>query len=152
MSAAGKLPVKVQKRLTLFKMFYPLERKDERQWAKIFKSDFNTISESFRQISLREGYVQEIAEKKFILWKVKRSSVIECMFYFINDAADINAVVNCFKIIQRKKVFLTYLIVRQVKDGENTFDIFRSSKFSYLEHCNRVKYHIKRPVIPNEPE
>ena len=33
----------------------------------------------------------------------------------------------------------TYAIIHQWKEGEGTYDIFRLSKFSYFEHCNRVK-------------
>lgn len=79
-------------------------------------------------------------KNKFILWREPGSASVECMFYFMRDATDLGSVMNCFKTIQQKNVFLTYAIVYQEKDGENVFDVFRASKFSYLEHCNRVKY------------
>lgn len=74
------LPIKIKKRLDLFKMFYPLERKDERRWAKIFKSDFKAIAERFKEISIEKKYMQEEVNNRFILWRDPDDSSVECMF------------------------------------------------------------------------
>jgi len=135
-----KTPDKVKKRLELFKMFYPLERKDQRKWAKIFKSHFMIISQKFRELSFEKGYRQEDINKQLILWRDPEDASVECMFYFVQDVTDLSAIYHCFEHIKQYDIYLTYIIVNQKKDGKNVFDIFKSSQFSYLEHCNRVKY------------
>jgi len=136
-------PIKIQRRLDLFAMFSPLERKYERRWAKLFMSDFNTKAKKFKELSIEKGYKQEEVNQQLLLWRNPKENSAECMFYFINNVSDFSSVYNCFKYIEQYKVFLTYAIVHQKKDGENDYDIFRFSHFSYLEHCNRVRYPIK---------
>lgn len=51
-SPADFLPDKVKKRLDLFKMFYPLERKYQRRWAKVFMSEFDVISAEVKKFPL----------------------------------------------------------------------------------------------------
>jgi len=119
-------------------MFYPLERKEERKWAKIFNSSFEVVVDAFKSKSLEMNYEQKIF-KNTIFWHQKSITEPECMFCFIKDISDFNNVFSIFKHIKKYKPFLTYAIVHQKKDGETTYDIFRFSKFSYLEHCNRVK-------------
>jgi hypothetical protein len=93
--------IKMKKRLDLFGMFYPLERKDERRWAKIFKSDFKTIAEKFKEVSTEKGYKQEEGNNQFILWRDADESSVECMFYFIKDVTNFSSVYNCFKYIEQ---------------------------------------------------
>jgi hypothetical protein len=143
-SSNSQKSVNVKKRLELFGMFYPLERKYERRWAKIFKSNFNVIVEKFKEISQEKKYEQEEINNQIILWRNVNEESVECMFYFIKDVANLLSVQNCFKLIAKYDVYLTYAIVHQKKDGENNYDIFRFSKFSYLEHCNRVRYPVKK--------
>lgn len=140
----NKHSVKIKRRLELFGMFYPLDRKYERRWAKIFKSGFEVIKEKFKEISIEKNYKQEEVKNNIILWYDHSRNTVECMFYFINDASNLSSVYNCFKLIRKYKSFITYAIVHQKKDGENDYDIFRFSQFSYLEHCNRVRYPVKK--------
>jgi hypothetical protein len=138
------VPEKVKKRLELFEMFYPLEKKTERRWAKIFKSHFMIIAQKFRELSVEKGYHQEDINDQLILWRDPENASVECMFYFVPDVTDLSTIHHCFEHIKQYDVYLTYIIVNQKKDGRNVFDIFRSSQFSYLEHCNRVKYPEKK--------
>jgi len=138
MESNKKLPSLVKRRLALFKIFYPLERNVKRKWAKVFNSSFDEIIKRFSAESITMNYKQSQL-KNIIFWKNEIDSKIECIFCFIKDVSDLNNVSRIFKYIKRYQPFLTYAIVHQKKDGENTYDIFRFSKFSYLEHCNRVK-------------
>jgi len=139
-----KMPEKVRRRLDLFAMFYPLERKYERRWAKTFHSSFETISEKFRELSDEKHYRQEEANNHLILWRDTEDSSVECMFYFIKDITNFADSYQVFRYIEKYKAFLAYAVVHQKKDGEGVYDIFRFSKFSFLEHCNRVRIPVKK--------
>ncbi len=139
-----ELPEKIQKRIGLSGMFYPLERKYERRWANLFRSDFDKIVIGLAEHAGEKNYAQETISKNAVIWKDPDDKSVECMFYFIDDPSDLDSVMDIFKVIKKVQPFFTYAIVHQVKDGENCYDIFRLSKFSYLEHCNRVKYELKK--------
>ena len=48
-NSTDDLSENIKRRLNLFKMFYPLERKYQRRWAKIFHSSFEEITEKFKE-------------------------------------------------------------------------------------------------------
>lgn len=133
------MPENVQKRLELFQMFYPLERKYERRWGRTFDSTFDEIVPVFSEQAIEKGYEQKTVEPQTILWQNPNDGSVECMFCFVVDASNFDQVQNIFTQIKKHKAYLTYAIIHQKKDGEGVFDIFRHSRFSYLEHCNRVK-------------
>ncbi len=138
----GSVPENVQKRLDLFNMFYPLESKLKRRWAYLFSQEFKKIIARFKELALENDYLQEEREDRIIIWKNIGNNDVECMFYFIEDVTDLESVFQLYKNIQKYRAFLTYAIAHQKKDGDNVYDIFRCSRFSYLEHCNRVRYPI----------
>ncbi len=138
------LPERIKRRINLSAMFYPLERKYERSWGNLFKSEFPDIVERFEELSIEKNYTQKHISNNTIIWQDVTDSNVECMFYFINDPTNFDSVFDLFKMINRYRSFITYAIVHQKKDGENCYDIFRLSKFSYLEHCNRVRYQLKK--------
>jgi hypothetical protein len=71
------------------------------------------------------------------------------MFCFIEDLTNLGSVRKVFSKIKKLNPIFTYAIVHQKKDGDGVYDIFRFSKFSYLEHCNRVRAkRIKRTKEP----
>ena len=139
MKSKNKLTLKIKQRLELFDMFYPTKQSEKRKWARIFSSSFNRICEVFEERSERQKYLQEVIGNDTIIWRDKTDSLLECMFCFVNDLTDFNLVKKMFLRIEKYKPTLTYAIVHQKKDGQGVYDIFRFSKFSYLEHCNRVK-------------
>jgi len=93
---------------------------------------------------MEKKYQQKQLADHIILWHDVEDSSVECMFYFIPDPMDLNRVSNLYKTIGKYHPVFTYAIVHQKKDGENCYDIFRCSRFSYLEHCNRVRYPMKK--------
>ena len=62
------------------------------------------------------------------------------MFIYIEDSMKMDSFIEVYEKIKKYSPTFTYSFVTQKKEGEGVFDIFRFSKFSYLEHCNRVKY------------
>jgi hypothetical protein len=138
------LPAKIMRRLELTRMFYPLGRTAERRWARLFRSGFPAIEERFGEIASDRRYRQTGAGGDHILWRDPRGTGVEAMFYFVREAGDLVSVSRLFRLIRRYRPFCTYAVVHQKKDGENCFDIFRATPFSYLEHCNRVRFPLKR--------
>ncbi len=114
-----KLTEKQKKRIDLSGMFYPLERKYERRWAKLFNSGFKDIAEGFRELAEDKKYNQTEKSKNMILWHDPRDSIVECMFYFIDDPTDLDRVLNLYKTIKKHQPLFAYAIVHQWKDGEN---------------------------------
>ena len=143
-----KLPKRIQKRIELSDMFYPLERKEERKWGKIFSSEIKFIFDHFKELAITKNYIQQKVDPNKIIWKEKDGS-IESMFCFIEDLTNLGSVRKVFSKIKKLNPIFTYAIVHQKKDGDGVYDIFRFSKFSYLEHCNRVRAkRIKRTKEP----
>ena len=130
----------VEKRIEITKLFYPLERKLQRRLAKILLSGFDELTKHLNTIAADKNFKQSILHKKYIVWKYGNKNNVECMFCYVNDAMNLNSFVDLFNNIKKYSPVFTYAFVYQRKDGENIFDIFRFSKFSYMEHCNRVKY------------
>ncbi len=134
------VPEFVKKRIEIAKLFYPIERKLQRRLAKKLISGFDETATYLNEFAKEIGFTQKIVEENFIVWKNKNKSNTECMFYYIGDATKLKLFTELFEKINKYSPIFTYAFVNQKKDGDGVFDIFRFSKFSYLEHCNRVKY------------
>lgn len=134
-----KIPEKIRRRIVLFRMFYPIDKNLERRWGRIFDSEFKDVCAFFQEAADKHNYEQKNLGKQIILWRDKEDSTVEALFYFVREASDLNQVQNVFKRIQKHRPAVTYAIVHQKKEGEGVYDIFRLSRFSYLEHCNRVR-------------
>jgi len=134
------LPQKVKKRIELAKLFYPLDRKYQRRWAKLLIAGFGSTAEQLYTLSAEYNYNFISPEDNTVLWLDGETDKPECMFCLINDSANLELTASIFERIKKYAPVFTYAFVNQKKDGDGVFDIFRFSKFSYLEHCNRVKY------------
>jgi hypothetical protein len=134
-----EIPEKVGRRIELSKLFYPLERKYERRWGRTFDSGFDQLHSELQELAEERQYFQDKIDHNTILWKDAVDGTAECMFCLINDATNLGTIQDVFQKIEKYKPVFTYAVVHQVKDGEGVFDIFRLSKFSYMEHCNRVR-------------
>ena len=134
------IPKALKKKIELSKLFYPLVRKLQRRLAKILVSGHEETIKYLSAMAKSMNYIPVVSKDKYILWNSSEKSNTECMFYVINDITNINFLRDLFKIIKKYSPIFTHAFVHQKKDGEGVFDIFRFSKFSYLEHCNRVKY------------
>jgi hypothetical protein len=136
----NKIPEIVKKRIEIAKLFYPLERKLQRRLAKNLVSGFNDTLEYLNELAERMNFSQTVLEKKYIIWKGPDKKSNDCMFCIIEDITKLSSVVELYEKIKKYSPVFTYAFVNQKKEGNGVFDIFRFSKFSYLEHCNRVKY------------
>ena len=105
----------------------------------MLNSGFDHTAEELNSLSNNLNYNQKVPEENTILWLDPVDGKAECMFCLIYDITDLDLVVSIFDKIKKYSPVFTYGFVNQKKDGEGVFDIFRFSKFSYLEHCNRVK-------------
>jgi hypothetical protein len=122
----------------LFRLFDQESARDV-SWADLFNSNFKTIAQEFRQHSRRENFQQEEIDERLILWRDPHETCVICMFYFISDVTELNAIFQCFQHIKQYDVQLTYIIARQQHQEDIYFDVFRSSRFSVLEHCYRFE-------------
>jgi len=68
------VPEIVKKRIELAGLFYPLERKLQRRWAKALLSGFEDTVAKLDETAKDMNYVQTIAEDKFILWSETENS------------------------------------------------------------------------------
>jgi hypothetical protein len=135
-----EIPERIKKRIKLAGLFYPLERKYERRWGKTLNSGFNQTLAELQSLSNNLDLNQSVPEEDTVLWLDPDDGKSECMFCLIDDITRLDLVVRIFDKIKKYSPHFTYAFVNQKKDGEGVFDIFRFSKFSYLEHCNRVKF------------
>ena len=134
------IPEIVLRKIEVSKLFYPLERKLQRKLAKNLVSGFTDTKDYLSILAKELNFTQNIVEAKLIVWKHKNKAPIECMFSYIENAMQLELFIELFNNINEYSPTFTYAFVNQEKDGNGVFDIFRFSKFSYLEHCNRVKY------------
>ena len=134
-----EIPERIKKRIELAGLFYPLERKYERRWGKLFNSGFDQTAAELNSLSGKFNFNQNMPEENTVLWLDPDDGKSECMFCLIDDITRLDLATGIFDKIKKYSPHFTYAFVNQKKDGEGVFDIFRFSKFSYLEHCNRVK-------------
>lgn len=134
------IPKIVKKRIEIAKLFYPLDRNHKRRIAKILNSGIEETIKYLNAYAEEMQFIQVINKDKYIIWKQNNASKIECMFCFIADATNMNLLQSLIENIQKITPTFTYVFINQKKDGDGVYDIFRFSKFSCLEHCNRVKY------------
>ncbi len=133
------LPKNVKNRLKIAKLFYPLDRTEERKFARIFNQGINELEKELELLASKLNFLQERFETKYILWKDPDSNIVESMFCIIKDPSKFSNIKHIINMIENINPTFTYAIVHQWKEGEGTYDIFRLSKFSDFEHCNRVK-------------
>lgn len=134
-----QLPELIKRRIELSKIFTTSNQTEKRRWGKLFFDGFQSTAEKMLALAEQKKYDQEIVSSNTIIWKNRESGTAECIFCYINDITNIKSVTTVFRFIKKYNPLFTYGIVRQFKDGIGVFDIFRFSKFSYLEHHNRVK-------------
>jgi hypothetical protein len=132
------VPEIIKKRIEIAKMFYPLERNEERKWARVFHKGLDSLYARLETEASKLSFIQDLKEN-YIIWIDPDKNTNESMFCIISDATSFKSVQSLISKIEELRPIFTYAIVHQQKDGEGTYDIFRLSKFSYLEHCNRVK-------------
>jgi hypothetical protein len=133
------LPEDVQRRINLSGLFYPLDRNNSRRWGTVLKNGYDSWEKKLSELAEEHGYESKRWENsETIIWKDPQSKQVECMFQLITNPGSLPDVENIFKSIKQINPIFTYVFLHQKKDGNHCWDIFRMSKFSYLEHCNRI--------------
>jgi hypothetical protein len=135
----NELPEKIKNRIELSGIFYPLDQNQKTKWGRIMSKGFDAVLEKLGTLAEDLGYNQETISGNTILWADKNAPGVECMICWVDEVMDLNQMQGVFRQIRKYKPVFTYAIVHQKKDGEGNYDIFRFSRFSYLEHCNRVR-------------
>lgn len=131
-------PPQLENRLDLASLFDTPNHHHKHKWGRLFAKPIPVIEKEFSKLVDTDQYFQRnIAENSFG-WYDKNSGKLECMFSVIKNATDLSIVGEVFELIKEFDPFFTYAIVHQKKDGEGCYDIFRFSRFSYLELHNRV--------------
>jgi hypothetical protein len=105
-------------------------------WGRVFASPVPKIAEALAPFAERAGCKQKIL-KDSIIWQ-GRDKNPEIMFCFIPEPSDLKAVRAVYGKVAKLNPILTFVIVHQKSDGIGSYDIFRLSRISYLEHYNRV--------------
>ena len=139
------LPEKVRRRIDLSGLFYRLDRNAERRWGRALQTDFTRFLGKLQEKADELNYRQVNPQDDVIIWREQGAGSVECLFYLVKDATDIDKVSAVYDLIREYQPFFTYAFIHQRKDGDHCWDIFRFSRFSYLEHCNRV-YGVKKKL------
>jgi hypothetical protein len=129
---------KINRRIDLSGLFYPLERNESRRWGTVLKNGFDAWSGKLSGLAREKGYDILFLNNKGVLWKDPETDHYECLFLMIGDPSVLKDIEYIFKCIRSYEPFFTYAFIHQVKDGPHCWDVFRYSQFSYMEHCNRI--------------
>jgi len=131
-------PLLIQKRIELSGLFDTPKQHHKRKWGRLFAKSISEIEIEFSKLVDTNQYEQRNISEDTFGWYDKVTGNLECMFCIIKNIMDLTTVGVLFELIKEFDPFFTYAIVHQKKDGEGCYDIFRFSRFSYLEHHNRV--------------
>jgi len=131
-------PTQIDHRVELARLFDTPNYHHKLKWGRLFERPMTVIEKEFSNLVDATQFAQHnIAENSFG-WYDQSTGKLECMFSIIKNAMDLTSIGEIFELVKEFDPFFTYAIVHQVKDGEGCYDIFRFSRFSYLEHHNRV--------------
>jgi len=131
-------PTKTNERLDLGALFDTPNHYQKLKWGRLFEKPAREIENEFNLLADAKNFIQRSIAENTFGWYNKRSGNLDCMFCFIGNVTDLTKVGEAFELIKEFDPFFTYAIVHQKKDGDGCYDIFRFSRFSYLEHHNRV--------------
>ncbi|MBN2174350.1 MAG: hypothetical protein JW731_09470 [Bacteroidales bacterium] len=135
----SEIPEHIQRRIELSGLFYPLDRNNSRRWGTILKKGHESWVNKLAELAAEKNYQQgtDLSGRNMV-WSDPASGKAECMFRWVKDPANLKDFETIYSDIQVIEPVFTYIFLNQVKEGVHCWDIFRMSKFSYLEHCNRI--------------
>ena len=106
------------------------------KWGKVFASTLTNISEELAPLA-KQGKFNQVLKTDHIIWHGKADKP-EVLFCFVADPSELSQIKKVYSRITKISPVVTFVIVHQKSDRVGTFDIFRMSQQSYLEHHNRV--------------
>jgi hypothetical protein len=120
----------------LFRMFYPLGRDEQREWAALLELPEEEYVSALEGRARERGLGQEVLPGG-VAWLDAEGRQLMLLFR-VEDPRNLAAVREVYATIAANEAPLAYTFVHQVPDGPGTWDIFHMSGLSYLAHCNRV--------------
>ena len=120
----------------LFRMFYPLGKAEQSEWAAILSLPEDEYVSALQDQALERGLGQEVVDGA-VAWMDDEGRQLMLLFR-LSDPRDLSAVRRIYDTIAANEAPLAYTFVNQVPDGPETWDIFHMSRLTYLAHCNRV--------------
>lgn len=131
---------------TLFSCEQEFPAPGRNAWAELLTGSFETISEAFHTLAAKYGCVQTVDEHNAILWS-NLNGRLEAMFLILPEPASIDMAIQIYEKIKRTDCPLSFVFTRSVIAG--TYDIFRLSTNSYLDHHNQVREYPDRKPVPD---
>ncbi len=104
-------------------------------WSKLLAGPREDVVEALGKLAEERGCVQTLDED-IVSWH-NVPGELEAMFFLLPEPADIDAFVSIYAVIRQRRCPVTFVFLKQMEPG--TFDIFRLSARSYLEHHNQAK-------------
>lgn len=120
----------------IFGMFYPLAKETQEPLAQTVQDSEEKFTALLAELARQCGYKQTQSGNR-VTW-ADDGDVVQVMFFRVTDPGNIDAIRNVYDAIKENKCPLAYTFIHQLPDGEGTWDIFRLSEQSYMEHCNRI--------------
>ncbi len=120
----------------LYRMFYPLEKAEQDEWAEIIRLPFAEYSERLAERATGYGCHQEVIGET-VIW-IGETGAREVMFFRIPDPGNLSAVRAMYDEVAETECPIAFAIVNQRGDHKDAWDIFHLSRLSYLCHGNRV--------------
>ena len=120
----------------LFRMFYPLGKAEQSEWAAILSLPEDEYVSALQDQALERGLGQEVVDGA-VAWMDDEGRQLMLLFR-LSDPRDLSAVRRIYDTIAANEAPLAYTFVNQVPDGPETWDIFHMSRLTYLAHCSRV--------------
>jgi hypothetical protein len=120
----------------LLEMFSPLEKVEQRRWARILSLPEAGYVSALEQEASKRGLRQRLADGA-VSWLDDGGHQLVLLFR-VEDPSSLAAVRRVYDTIAVNDAPLAYTFVQQIPDGRGTWDIFHMSRLTYLSHCNRV--------------
>lgn len=120
----------------LYRMFYPLSRKEQDRWAGILKLPFDEYAAKVGEVAEEYGCRQE-TRGDALSWTGETGD-LELMLYRIPDPGKLARIRAMYETLDETACPIAYAFVNQRPDARDAWDIFQLSRLSYLCHCNRV--------------
>ena len=119
----------------IFGMFYPLSKEIQQTLAQTVRDSQEKFTELLAELARQSGY-EQIRTANGVSWM--EDDAVQVMFFRVTEPGDIDAIRSVYDTVKENNSPLAFVFIHQVPDGLGTWDIFRLSEQSYMEHCNRI--------------
>lgn len=120
----------------IYRMFYPLEEAEQKEWAEIVRLPVEQYEEHLRE-KAEDFECTQVKQDGCVVWLGKAGNP-ELMLFRIPDPGNLDAIRNMYAAISDANCPIAYAFVNQRGDAVNAWDVFQMSRLSFLCHCNRI--------------